>query len=99
MKLINSVPYGSGFEPVIRINNLLVTESRQTTSGGGFLKLSDNTATKRVFVFKDMFEKYLSIGKPKQIDVLGTIEQDFMAAKPRATIRIADIRISHSKME
>ena len=46
-----------------------------------------------------MFEKYLSIGKPKQIDVLGTIEQDFMAAKPRATIRIADIRISHSKME
>lgn len=99
MKLINSVPYGSGFEPVIRINNLLVTESRQTTSGGGFLKLSDNTTTKRVFVFKDMFEKYLSIGKPKQIDILGTIEQDFMAAKPRATIRIADIRISHSKME
>ena len=99
MELINSVPYGSGFEPVIRINNLLVTESKQTKSGGGFLKLSDNTATKRVFVFKDMFGKYLSIGKPNQIDVLGTIEQDFMAAKPRATIRITDMHISNAKME
>ena len=95
MELINSVPYGSGFEPVIRINNLLVLESKQTKSGGGFLKLSDNTSTKRVFVFKDMFEKYLSIGNPNQIDILGIIEQDFMAAKPRATIRVTDMCISH----
>lgn len=94
MQLINSVPYAGGMEPIIRINNLLVIEYKQTKSGGGFLKLSDDTATKKIFVFKEIFNKYISIGRPNQVDILGNIEQDFMSKKPKATIRVIDINPS-----
>lgn len=97
LKLINSIPFEKGREALFVVNNTLVLDYKETKSGGGFVRLSDNTSTKQIFLFRDLFQKYISIGCPNEIDIIGTIEQDFMSNRTKATIRVLDIRISDQR--
>lgn len=94
MNVFNMIPYAKNQEPTFVLNNLLVTEHRETQSGGGFLKISDNTATKKVFLLQPIFKKYLALGCPNVINIIANIEQDFMKKTPSATLRIKDIAIA-----
>lgn len=94
LKLINSIPLEKGQEATFVVNNALVISSKETKSGGGFLKVSDNTSTKQLFLFKENYQKYVSLGCPNEIDIIGTIDQDFMSNRTKATMRVADLRKS-----
>lgn len=97
LKLINSIPFEKGREALFAVNNALVLDHKETKSGGGFVRLSDNTSTKQIFLFKELFQKYLSLGCPNEIDIIGTIEQDFMSNRTKATIRVLDMQISSQR--
>ena len=93
MEVFNRIPYANGDEPKFIIRNVAVLEYKQTASGGGFIKLFDSTATKRIFIFADLYSKFLVLNRPKAIDIVGSLEQDFMSKKPKATMRVIDLRL------
>ena len=91
LNAINTLPLTDSVKPVFYMHDIVISSVKPTKDGKkAFVQMSDNTASKRVFMFG--YPDYLAMGSPARVDILCQIEQDFTSTRPSATISICEMR-------
>lgn len=99
LEKVNEIPFTTQEKPVFLVPNVFINRTRKMGKGKHIeLTLADSTAVKKVNWW-NMAQHYEDIGSPKQVHLVCSVQQDFRATKPCATVDIIDMIPIKKKQE